>query len=276
MKITMLSITDYAGSGLKMCHSIKLYHDIEIYSMSMGNSVGKWKIPAAGMGNRGAVQNRINQSDIIHLKGDWPPTYRYGNFKLHDPIVTTVSGSLFRKKQFGGFGQYRSEQFRIAKLRTALECDLLYPEYGNVWTPYPIDSIDKPNLWQWSKVPTISHSPSNRRTKDTRFFMQVMGILAKKMQIKVVMIEGLKHNQAIAKRAQSTLFCDQFMVGFYGNSAVEAMQYGIPTACWIQIWHGSRAGRSLTAILLYQPFTTQIPGQICWSNCLQTAPAWRH
>ena len=43
------------------------------------------------------------------------------------------------------------------------------------------------------------------------------------------------------RKKQATIYFDQFLVGAYGNAAVEAMQYGIPTACWIAPFTYKRA-----------------------------------
>jgi hypothetical protein len=234
MKVTILTYADYAGSGLKVCEAIKRHTniDIEIYAQKQGYGVRRWGIPATPvMTDRKAVQKRICESDVIHLKGDWPPSPVYAGMRIHDNIVTTVSGSSFRKKQYGGYGTFAPDKFAIAKVRTSFEPDLLYPEYGNIWTPHPIDCTGKKNVWQYKGKPVLMHTPSNRVTKDTKFLLQVFDKL--KDVAECVVIEEKSHDYILKARQRATIFFDQFLVGFYGNTAIEAMQYGIPTANWI-------------------------------------------
>ena len=234
MKVTILSYADYASSGLKIRDAVKKHTDIdiEIFAERPGFGVTKWRMPATPvMKDRKAVQKRVYESDVIHLKGDWPPTPMYMTLQLHDNIVTTVSGSSFRKQEFGGFGTFKPEQFKLAKVRTSFEPDLLYPEYGNIWTPHPIDSENQPNVWKYNSKPVLIHTPSNRKTKDTAFLEKVFDKL--KDVANCYILQDKSHKVIMESRKEATVFFDQFMVGFYGNTAIEAMQYGIPTANWI-------------------------------------------
>ena len=76
MKITMLSKIDYAGSGHKLCEAINTYtnHDIKIFTGKYHNPFGH---PDNSKWIAKEVQRRIDSSDIVHLKGDWPPEVKY-------------------------------------------------------------------------------------------------------------------------------------------------------------------------------------------------------
>jgi len=230
MKITILSEIDYAGSGFKMYEAIKRHTDIDIEYYS-----GKYYNPYGHQENtiqsRKQVQNRINESDIVHLKGDFPPKDGYMNFKiLHKPIIVTVSGSHFRKKEYGGYGKFMSYLYSKARIKTAFTPDLCYPDYSSIWTPHPIDCENVQREWKWRDPPLLMHMPSNNN-KGTDFIKSVFAKLKKKCEVQI--IKGLSFKEAVEKRKEATIFFDQFKVGFYGNSAIEAMQYGIPTAAWI-------------------------------------------
>ena len=54
------------------------------------------------------------------------------------------------------------------------------------------------------------------------------------MEVKTLISEKIPFSQIIEYRKRATIYFDQFRVGFYGNSAIEAMAYGIPVACWIR------------------------------------------
>jgi glycosyltransferase involved in cell wall biosynthesis len=65
------------------------------------------------------------------------------------------------------------------------------------------------------------------------------------MKIDLLVIRGLTFKRAVELRKDATMFFDQFRVGFYGNSAIEAMQFGIPTAAWISPEAIKQAGGAL-------------------------------
>ena len=57
--------------------------------------------------------------------------------------------------------------------------------------------------------------------------------LKKRVTFDLDLIEKVSFSEVVERRKRATLFADQFKVGFYGNSAVEAMQFGIPVVNWI-------------------------------------------
>jgi len=236
MKITMLSRVDYAFSGHKLVEAISKHtdHDIDIFT---GEYPNVFKYPykhVVRKKKKKKVQERVNSSDIVHLKGDWPAQDGYLGLRIsHKPVVVSVSGSHFRKIEHGGYGTYTPDDFKMAVLKTAFTPDLMYEGF-DTWTPHPIDSTYKDNLWKKGKPPILLHMPTNPENKGTEFILEVFRELKKKTDIQAGMTtKKLTHDKAVRARLMSTIFCDQFKVGFYGNSALEAMQYGIPVANWI-------------------------------------------
>lgn len=230
----MLTVSDWAGSGFKTCQAIARHteHDIHLIALK-GNAWGHPRQTIINKKNFKRLQQRVNESDIIHLKGDWPPTTNYIGLNITTkPIVSTVSGGFFRKKPLGQ-ERYTPSSFRRAVLRTAMTPDLLYPEFSNIWTPHPIDSIGKPNIWEMSDPPILVHSPTDRKAKDTEFILKVFDKLEKKVKFERVLIEDKPFHEAEEMRKQATIFFDSFKQGSYANSAIEAMQYGIPASAYI-------------------------------------------
>lgn len=236
MKVTILSKADYAGSGYKLCEAIKKHTDIdiEIYTGRYYNPYGHQSNDIVIERNLKKVQQRINSSDIIHLKGDWPPENGYLGLKIFQkPIICTVSGSLFRKKKYGGFEMYPISSYSPAAIRTSFIPDLLYPEYSDTWTPHPIDSIGKPVLWKPQNPPMLIHMTTSPQKKDTNFIRTVFKHISYRRKVITMIPDKMSFQKAVQYRTNATIYFDQFLVGFYGNAALEAMQYGIPTACYI-------------------------------------------
>jgi len=236
MKVIILSQIDYAGSAYKLFTAVKRHTDIDINLFS-GPPENQLKHPIHNLvtdSNRAALQELINQADIIHFKGDWPPENGYLGLKIPDkPIVITTSGTFFRKQRYGGYEKYSSADYGRATLKTSFEPDLLYPEYSDIWTPHPIDSDDKPNIWEPKEIPLFLHIPSSPDRKGTEFVKQVFSILKKQIKCEAEVVTGIPFQESLELKKKATIYFDQFMVGFYGNSALEAMQWGIPVVNWI-------------------------------------------
>jgi len=236
MKIVILSEIDYAGSGFKMFQAIKRHtnHEIRMFSGTPQNKLNHPTSTLVTEDNRPHIQKNINDADIIHFKGDWPPLDGYLGLKIPDkPIIITTAGTFFRKKEHKGLGTYNHTDYHRATLKTSFETDLLYPEYSDVWTPHPIDSDDQPRLWQMNGKPVFMHIPSSPERKGTEFVNRVFSILEKSIDCETEIITGVTYQESIEAKKRATIYFDQFEVGFYGNAALEAMQWGIPVVCWI-------------------------------------------
>lgn len=231
----MLSEKDYAGSGHKLCEAINTHtkHDIRIFTGKYHNPFGH---PDHSNWNRSYVQDRINESDIVHLKGDFPAINgRYMGFRIgHKPVIITVSGSHFRKKKYGGYEKYKVSDYEAMTIRTAFTPDLLYEGF-DIWTPHPIDSIKSPLWWNNENLSRqmMLHIPSRRDIKGTAFVERIFAELSGK-GMNCVIKDNLTLEKSIELKKNCTIYFDQFTVGFYGNAAIEAMQYGIPVAAWIR------------------------------------------
>jgi len=236
MKVVMLSVIDYAGSAYKMYEAISRYTDINIQLFS-GMPENRLNHPVNVLvtdKNRAMVQAEVNSADILHFKGDWPPIDGYLGLRIPDkPIVLTTSGSFFRKRSQGGFEKYTARDYYRATLKTSFETDLLYPEYSDVWTPHPIDCDDKPILVRQTACPIFQHIPSSPERKGTKFVSRLFIEIKLRLSCRTEIITGVNFQQATEMKKISTVYFDQFFVGFFGNSALEAMQYGIPTCAWI-------------------------------------------
>lgn len=237
MKIVMLSKIDYAGSGFRLFQAIRRHtqHEINLFSGPPENKLNHPINNLVSDKNREYVQRLVNEADILHFKGDWPPEDGYLGLRIPDkkPIVITTSGSFFRKKEHKGIGRYSNKDYYRATLKTSFETDLLYPEYSDIWTPHPIDSEDKPIIYRQTAPPVFMHIPSSPDRKGTEFVKKVFDVLRRKMSCRAEIITGIDFNKSLELKKMATIYFDQFEVGFYGNSALEAMQYGIPVVCWI-------------------------------------------
>ena len=236
MKVVILSKTDCAGSGYKLYEALIRYTDVRarMFSFTSQNKFGHEQGIVVTKENKVLVQKRVNEADIIHLKGDWPHDGSYCGIDLgNKPIVISVSGSLFRKRDYGGLGCYDMAEFNNCDVKTSLCLDLCYDDFSDIWIPHPIETQGVPVLWQYSEPPLLTHSPTRRISKNTKFALNIFDRVAEEGIAETSLIEGVSFKEADVARRRSTIFFDQFKIGFYGNSAIEAMRYGIPVANWL-------------------------------------------
>jgi glycosyltransferase involved in cell wall biosynthesis len=84
------------------------------------------------------------------------------------------------------------------------------------------------------ETPIIAHSPSTKDKKGTDKFIRAMNLLkANGYNVKSDIIHDVSYDECLRRKSEATIFFDQSEVGWYGNSAVEAMAFGIPTLAYI-------------------------------------------
>jgi hypothetical protein len=202
------------------------------------------------------AQKLVDRADVIIFKGDEPPARDI--YKLRIPVTTPIaivtSGSNFRRKALHPTAMKAAwdfDEYKIADLRFANSAEMAYPEAGFNWMPMTIDSRKKSNRIitrkRYDQPVRIAHSPSHRGRKGTKIFLTAMAVLqAKGYNFTVDIIESKPLHFCLASKKKATLFYDQNQVGFYGNSAIEAMQWGIPTFAWIAPAAYQQSGGILT------------------------------
>ncbi|MFA5638684.1 MAG: hypothetical protein WC961_07390 [Anaerovoracaceae bacterium] len=236
MKITILSRVDYAGSGFKMYEALLQHtnHDVDCFTGKGPNRFDVERGKIIREENRKIAQDRVDASDIIHLKGDWPHNGKYLGLTLPDkPIVITVSGSLFRLSKDGGRERYRFDQYANCTVKTAFSPDLCYPEFTDIWIPHPIQTEDVPVTWRHREVPLFLHTPTNRGLKNTAFVKEVFRALRSMIPCETMILDNVSFKEVMDVKKRTTIFFDQFRQGLYANSAVEAMAYGVPVAAYL-------------------------------------------
>jgi hypothetical protein len=120
----------------------------------------------------------------------------------------------------------------------AMTPDLLFPWFDGAYIPHAIDTRVTP--YSWSPGSVLSHSPSNPQRKGTRELVRAIAGLTD-LQLEFDLVQGVSHSECLQRKRQANLFFDQAgresrralgvdtVVGWYGNSALEAAAHGIPT-----------------------------------------------
>lgn len=81
----------------------------------------------------------------------------------------------------------------------------------------------------------VLHAPNHPHFKGTRFLVEAIKQLQTEgYPIELVLIERLSNEQAMAYYKQADIVADQFLIGWHGNFAVEAMALGKPVMAYIR------------------------------------------
>jgi hypothetical protein len=244
MKVAVVSRFDYAGSGYRIAESVnlnsKIFSEYFVY-FPVGFPESLARYPAVFVGKNTDVEatevtlpaesshrlkTLFSSADIIHLKGDEPPSEYFLEHLGVDPkkLIVTVHGSMFRGRD--DFSDYQAD------LLTVGDPTLAYEGFDCIFTqiPYPTHRF-KPT---WKKGNVIAHSPSSEEKKGTEKFEEAIEMLkATGYDVKADIIQGVSHEECLLRKSEATIFFDQSECGWYGNSAVEAMTLGIPTLAYI-------------------------------------------
>lgn len=107
-------------------------------------------------------------------------------------------------------------------------------------TPFNMLCIDSNNIKYKSnnirsssnKKFKIAHSSNHRIIKGTEYLIKAVNSLQiKGYDVSLEIIEGKKNNEVLEILRGSDLLADQFIMGYYGLSAIEGMMLGLPVLC---------------------------------------------
>lgn len=254
-KVMMLTKYDYAGSGYRIVEAVNLtttnfveYVTIMPYELpkNLLRYPSLYKAQGDDCGHSMIVykqdiiriQNLINDCDILHFKGDFVPSPDFisGVEIPRKPTIVTVLGSFFRR----GNNQVAQPLYELddyvnnSDVRTVGSPDLNYPDFKTTaFTQVPYPTHRYKNVWEEKTKPLITHSPMTKSRKGTDILLEAQKLMGDAFHVDV--IEKAPWDECIRRKSNSTIFFDQINdVGWYGNSAVEAMAMGIPTLTYLK------------------------------------------
>jgi hypothetical protein len=118
-----------------------------------------------------------------------------------------------------------------ADLRLTLEFDHLRldPSLTHILFPFEFEKIPLPSLRKHGEHIVIGHAPTNRAAKGSAEIIAAVQSLANEFPIRLELIEGLPHAEAVRRKAQCHIFIDNLGELGYGVNAVEGLALGICT-----------------------------------------------
>ena len=258
-RVLMVVPKDFAGSMYKLAEAVNRYTAYAVRLVTFDFHQFDYPVdlvvPECDDARLEAVFKLASEAAIFHLKDEhswflaWErfPNLRFLNDLFfsnkfpHTPKVFTHYGGYARK--------FKQDTEYIAKVqgfdgRIAMTPDLNFDWFNGAYIPHAIDTDKIPESWSDSNI--LAHSPSNPTTKATSLLQRAVSVIREHHQDvwhnwSLDIIHGVSHDECMRRKSKASLFFDQAgghaegplrisdTIGWYGNSAIEAMAFGIPT-----------------------------------------------
>jgi hypothetical protein len=208
----------------------------------------------------------INETDIVHFK-DEQELFHELHGKTKKTFLTVIYEEAKKQNKkivftaYGGYARKYKNNESYRKFvknfdaRIVMTPDLNYPWFDGFYIPHSINMNEFPYLWIDGTL--LSHSPSMAIRKGTESFLYAIQSIA---GITLDIIHNVSYAECLKRKKSATLFFDQAgrerssvmgtsePIGWYGNSAIEAMAFGIPTIAHLseESFQGAkRAGKDI-------------------------------
>lgn len=265
-RILFYAFRDFAGSFYRWAEAINRHTPYAARLVTFGSHEYGYDDdlvmprPKSGVQPEGLAQ-LVGEADLIHIKDE--SGFVLETNRLPSEIFT-ASGKPRVFTAYGGYMRALSsrEEFRqhvhSHDAVVAMTPDLIYDWLRSPrFIPHAIDTERFDCVWQ--DRPLVAHSPSTQARKGTADFLAAMQML-QPLGIEMDLIHSVSHDECMDRKRHAGLFFDQAgseaggalqtnrIIGWYGNSALEAAVFGIPTLAHLAEFalDGSeRAGRSM-------------------------------
>lgn len=119
----------------------------------------------------------------------------------------------------------------LADLRLTLEFDHLRLDSGltHIFFPFQFENIQPVKIRPPRPQIVIGHAPTNRHAKGSEAIITAVRGLADDFPIRLELIEGVAHAEAIRRKSDCDIFVDNLSELGYGVNAIEALALGICT-----------------------------------------------
>lgn len=274
-RILFYTLKDFSGSFYKWAYAVNRYTPytarLVAFSKHQYNYPQDILFSILDFENS-QFEKLLDECDLIHIKDESEIYLSYIQkqdrkysklpsdlFKAYSskPTVFTHYGGYARKfSREKSYRQYVSECFDA---RVAMTPDLNFDWFNGLFIPHSIDINDFSYCWKNGNI--IAHSPSTAVRKGTSEFNKAVERMGQ--QYHYEQIQNVSHAECIARKRNATIFFDQAgreslkslgiddIIGWYGNSALEAMVHGIPTIAHISdvaLAGAAWAGKDMTKL----------------------------
>ncbi len=260
-RVLLYALSDYSGSFFKWAEAINRHTGyaarLAVFDIHKYGYETDLVMPFPDVIPRSDIQGLAREADIIHIKDESGFFTGKNNLAadlltgVGKPLIYTAYGGYMRKfaadesfrRYVGGFDD-----------RIAMTPDLNYDWFDGHFIPHAIDTDSYGYSWNDGRL--LAHSPSTAERKGTEDLVAAIAGL----DVQFDLIQGVQHTECMRRKRVSNLFFDQAgneierrlgistVIGWYGNSALEAAVFGIPTIAHLSqhAFDGARrAGRDI-------------------------------
>ncbi len=266
-RILLLAPKDYSGSFFKWAEALNRHSEYAARLITLEAHQYGYQLDLVSTGrydnNWVPLSTMLEEADILHIKDEIGfldgsngiPVSLMEKTKKRIPVVYTAYGGIARKLQVEN--EFRNHLQSFAA-RVAMTPDLIFDKFNGTYIPHSIDE-DK-YIYSWVDGNIVAHSPSTALRKGTDIFLSALRDVQADIKIELDLISGVAHNECVERKSRASMFFDQAgrerlaslgtdkIIGWYGNSALEAAVFGIPTIAHLseQAFDGAeRGGRSI-------------------------------
>jgi glycosyltransferase involved in cell wall biosynthesis len=275
-RVLMVVPKDFAGSMYKLAEAMNRYTPYAVRMITFEYHQFDYPVdlvvPECDEKRLNEVYKLANEAAVFHLKDEhswYLAQDRFPNLVLLNNLFFS---DMFPNKpkvftHYGGYARKLKQETKYVAAvqkfsgRIAMTPDLNYEWFNGEYVPHAIDTDNFDNIWK--DVNLLAHSPStkNIEKKATDMFKEAVDKLEKYYK-KVWcnwsfdIIHGVSYKECLQRKCKASLFFDQAgwhggsslgindVIGWYGNSAIEAMAFGIPTIAHLSKDALERAKRS--------------------------------
>ena len=258
-RVLLISPADYAGSMYKWAECINTTTQYAARLVTFGRHRYGYPndvvVNPRSMGDREYLKGLVDDAAVLHLKDE----YTWHRPRMENMFGETIRniflGEEFSSKPkvftlYGGYARsfkecrYFIDTVSQFAARIVMTPDLNYDWVEGIYIPHAINA--KTTEFSWRNSNIVSHSPSSSQRKGTYLFREAVSYLQAthpefRKEWSVDVIHDVSFDECMRRKKRASLFFDQAgrdrtadvgvddIIGWYGNSAIEAMVYGIPT-----------------------------------------------
>lgn len=221
---------DTAGIGVGLKHAFDRHTDWPMRYMNKTETYLRY--PTDLPYRERLAREFYDAADVVHLHNTLLAHETLDN-RQGKPTILHHHGTQFRN--FHDTLAAKARKAKAVQLVSTVDLEVL--EHDVTWLPSPVDLAAMAALraehYRPGDTIRIAHAPTDRKIKSTALVEEVVGRLAEKYPVELLLIEHTPWAKCLRIKATADIFVDQLILG-YGSNAIEAWAMGIPVVAGVE------------------------------------------